>query len=118
MDIQRNAGPDHSKKAFEQRQRSLIDSNRALVRAARSDLRAAAAQRSARMQAAEQNSEVNEAKAAPRDEIHISEAAQRANEPSSAEREARVQELAEEHRMERLHSPERLERAAERLLGG
>jgi hypothetical protein len=85
------------------------------ARSARDDLAAAAAQRAARQKAAEGA----EAKAeAQRDAIEISEAATRSVESSTAEREARVRELAEEHRMERLHNPERIERAAQRLLEG
>jgi len=94
-------GPDRSQRSFEERQRALIDANRALVRAARADLAAVAQARTER-----------------RDQVELSEAALAAHEPSTSEREARVRELAEAHRMERLHTPERLERAAQRLLEG
>ena len=113
MNIQgNNTGPERSKQSYEERQRALIDSNRALVRAAREDLAAVARERLARTR------EQNEASAARRDEVELSAAALSASEPSHAEREARVRELAEAHRMERLHTPERLERAAQRLLEG
>jgi hypothetical protein len=109
MDIQGNHSvPDQPKKAYEQQQRALIDANRALVRAAREDLSAVARERLTRARESR----------ARRDEIELSAAAQAASEPSLAEREARVRELAEAHRMERLHTPERIERAAQRLLEG
>ena len=112
MDIQGNqATPERSKKAYEDQQRALIDANRALVRSARENLTAVAKERA---------SHLPEPRAADtrRDEIRLSEAARKASQPSTAEREARVRQLAEEHRMERLHTPERLERAAQRLLEG
>jgi hypothetical protein len=109
MDIQGNhSGPDGPMSAYEQRQRALIDANRALVRAAREDLSAVARERASR---ARENR-------TRQDEIELSAAARAVSEPSPAEREARVRELAEAHRMERLHTPERIERAAQRLLEG
>ncbi len=122
MDIQSNQpGPDRAKRAYEQQQRALIDANRARVRAARDDLSAAAQQRLANTQAAREQRSTQGAD--PRttsraDELEISAAARAASEPSSAEREARVRELAADHRLERLHTPERIERAAQRLLEG
>jgi hypothetical protein len=118
MDI-RNSGPDRAQQSFEQKQRALIDQNRAFLRAARENLAAIARRQ---LEEVEQRSsgearEVEERKA-HRDEIVLSAAARAALEPSTAEREARVRELAEAHRMERLHTPERLERAAQRLLEG
>lgn len=118
MDI-RQSGIDRAQQSFEQKQRALIDQNRAFVRAARESL---ASVRQAELERVERRSsdetrEVEE-RQAHRDEIVLSAAARAANEPSTAEREARVRELAEAHRMERLHTPERLERAAQRLLEG
>jgi len=112
MDIQGNqATPERTKQAYEERQRALIDANRALVRAARENLAAVARERASRLPDPRPTD-------ARRDEIRLSEAAQKASQPSTAEREARVRQLAEEHRMARLHTPERLERAAQRLLEG
>jgi len=105
----RQAGDPHD--SFEQQQRALIDASRALVRAARQDLAAAAAERKLRLSEARQQPE-------RRDEIRLSAAAIEASASSPAEREARIEELAAAHRMERLHTPERIERAAQRLLEG
>src|SRR5262245_8074393 len=108
MEIQGNpSGPERAQRAYEQQQRELIDSNRALVRAARGDLSAAARERLARLQQAsdERAAHVDETRKSRRDELELSAAARAASEPSSAEREARVRELAEEHRLERLHTP-------------
>lgn len=107
MDIQSHSGPERSKRAFEQRQNELIDTNRALVRAARNNLSTAARARQAEAR-----------REAPRDAIELSAASREVETPSSAEREARIRELTEAHRMERLHTPERIERAAQRLLEG
>jgi hypothetical protein len=96
----------------EQRERALIDANRSLVRSAREDLSAAAKDRLAEMRAAQAET------AARRDELRLSAAAEAASQSQPAEREARVRELAEAHRTERLNTPERIERAAQRLLGG
>jgi hypothetical protein len=118
MDIQgTHSGPDRARQSYEERQRALIDANRALVRAARQSLarhRLADAEhvRSRRDAAAEATSEPS------RDEIRLTQAAEAASEPSTAEREARVRELAEAHRLSQLHTPERIERAAQRLLEG
>jgi hypothetical protein len=88
----------------------LIDANRALVRSARQNLTATAR---------EQLSDSHEARRdAARDEIRLTAAARTASQPSTAEREAHVRELAEAHRLEQLHTPERIERAAQRLLEG
>jgi hypothetical protein len=112
MDIHgANSGIDRSRKAFEDRQRAVIDANRAIVRAARENL---GAQHVAEPK--EQGDVRNDG--SRRDAVELSAAAQAASQPSPAEREARVRELAEAHRMERLHTPERLERAAQRLLEG
>src|SRR5215470_11323224 len=109
MDIQgTQSGPDRARQSFEERQRALIDANRALVRAARDTM--------ARHRTAGADEARDER--ATRDEIRLTAAAENAREPSPAEREARVRELAEAHRMERLHTPERIERAAQRLLEG
>ena len=121
MDIQGNhSGPERSKEAFEARQRALIDSNRALVRAARQNLTAAAKEQLSESSAArdERAARNVESRRDARDEIRLTAAARSASEPSTAEREARVRELAEAHRLEQLHTPERIERAAERLLEG
>lgn len=118
MDI-RQTGTDRAQQSFEQKQRALIDQNRALVRAARDTLASIAKREVADIerQSSGQAGDV-EGREAHRDEIVLSAAARAASEPSTAEREARVRELAEAHRMERLHTPERLERAAQRLLEG
>jgi hypothetical protein len=118
MNIQGNTnGPERAKQSYEQQQRALIDANRALVRAAREELSSAARERLARLRAeGAEHAEVR--RSAQRDEVELSAAARAASEPSNAEREAHVRELAEAHRMERLHSPERIERAAQRLLEG
>jgi len=106
MDIQgTHSGPERARQSYEERQRALIDANRALVRAVRENM---ARQRLANAEHAREE----------RDEVRLTAAAQPASEPSTAEREARVRELAEAHRMERLHTPERIERAAQRLLEG
>src|SRR5262245_29605253 len=122
MEIQGNqSGPERAKRAYEQQQRALIDSNRALVRAAREDLSAAARERLAKLQEARDQraaDTVETRKNARQDELELSAAARAASEPSTAEREARVRELAEAHRLDRLHTPERIERAAQRLLEG
>ena len=113
MNIQPSqSGPERSQQAYEQRQRALIDANRALVRSAREDLVATGRERLARTR--EESARLSET----RDELRLSAASVAASEESHAEREARVRELAEEHRMERLHTPERIERAAQRLLEG
>ena len=112
MDIQGNqATPERSKKAYEDQQRALIDSNRALVRTARENLTSVAKEH------ANRSTEPRPADTR-RDEIRLSEAALKASEPSTAEREARVRQLTDEHRMGRLHTPERLALAAQRLLEG
>jgi uncharacterized membrane protein len=117
MDIQAQSGPERSHQSYEQRQRELINANRALVRQARENLSAVAQERLAESREARRQSA--EALASPRrDALELSAAARAASEPSSAEREARVRELAQAHRMERLHTPERIERAAQRLLEG
>lgn len=111
MDIQgTHSGPERSQEAFEAQQRALIEASRALVRAARQNLTATAR---------EQLSESHESRReAARDEIRLTAAARTASQPSTAEREVRVRQLAEAHRMEQLHTPERIERAAQRLLEG
>ncbi len=118
MDIQGNhSGPERSKETFAARQRSLIDANRALVRAARQNLSTAAKEQLA--DASERTARAAESRRdAARDDIRLTPAAQAARQPSTAEREARVRELAEAHRLEQLHTPERIERAAQRLLEG
>jgi len=119
MDI-RQSGTEQSKQAFEQKQRALIDQNRALVRAARERLSSVTPRERDSIEIsaqADESRELDESRA-HRDEIALSAAARAESEPSTAEREARVRELAEAHRMERLHTPERLERAAQRLLEG
>jgi len=113
MDIQAQGEP---RKAFEQQQRALIDSNRALVRAAREDLAAVAAERNAKLR--ESRERATRETTQRSDELELSAASVAASEASPSEREARVRELAEAHRMERLHTPERIERAAQRLLEG
>jgi hypothetical protein len=119
MDIQgTQSGPDRARQTYEERQRVLIDANRALVRAAREDMarQGLADAESARAERAASAAESR--RAAARDEIRLTPAAQAASEASIAEREARVRELAEARRMEKLHTPERIERAAQRLLEG
>jgi anti-sigma28 factor (negative regulator of flagellin synthesis) len=114
-------GPERSKRTYERQQDTLIDANRALVRAAREDMRAIARQRlSSLREASQQRAEetAQNRESARADSIELSQAAQAAAEPSSAEREARVRELAQAHRMDQLHTPERIERAAQRLLEG
>jgi hypothetical protein len=111
MDIQDHQGPERSKRAFEQTQRARIDANRAIVRAARENLEAVARAQHDRMRTAR-------SVGPRRDVVDLSATARAVSEPSTAEREARVRELADAHRMERLHTPERLERAAQRLLEG
>ncbi len=124
MEIQgRQAGePTRSREMFEEKQRALIDANRARVRAAREDLAAVARERLARLRDARervQTSDGSESRPRERaDAVELSAAALETHEPSSAEREARVRELAEAHRLEHLHTPERIERAAQRLLEG
>ena len=120
MDIQgTNSGPERSKDAFEARQRARIDANRALVRAARQNLSTAAkAQPSSSPEAEHAARSAESRRDAARDEIRLTEAARAASQPSTADREAHVRELTEAHRMERLHTPERIERAAQRLLEG
>ena len=103
-------GPDRSRQTYEELKQALLDANRALVRAANES----------RLSQAEEIAP-EEARAdarARRDAIELSSAAQRFDPPFSAEREARIRELAEAHRLDRLHTPERLERAAQRLLEG
>ena len=119
MDIQNTPGPDHSRRAYEQRQEQ-IDANRALVRSAREDLSAVARRRLANLREAssERLKEAEGSKSARQDAVELSSAARSLSEASPAEREARIRELAEAHRMERLHTPERIERAAQRLLEG
>jgi len=120
MDIQARQAGDLSD-AFEQNQRELIDSNRARVRAARADLAAVADARHARLREARERSaseSAQDVRAVRRDELQLSKGAVAASQADTAEREARVRELAEAHRMERLHTPERIERAAQRLLEG
>ena len=112
MDIQgTHSGLERSRKSYEEQQRALIDAYRALVRGARENLSAAA-----RQQLADSHEARTESRR--RDEIELTSAAQAASQPSTAEREARVRELTEAHRLERLHTPERIERAAQRLLEG
>ena len=119
MDIQgTHSGPERARQSYEERQRALIDANRALVRAARENM---ARQRLADAERAREQRTAGAAEArreTARDEIRLTEAARAASQPSIAEREARVRELTEAHRMERLHTPERIERAAQRLLEG
>jgi hypothetical protein len=118
MDIQgASSGPERAKKAYDQ---ALIDANRALVRAAREDLSSVAAQRQADLREAREQAarDTTTRGRERRDEIELSAAARAASEPSTAEREARIRALADEHRMASLHTPERLERAAQRLLEG
>jgi len=122
MEVNANQpGPESAKRAYEQQQRAVIDSNRALVRAARENLSAAAQQRLANLQEArDQRSAdaVDSRQSARTDELALSAAARAASEPSTAEREARVRQLAEARRLDVLHTPERIERAAQRLLEG
>jgi hypothetical protein len=119
MDIQgTHSGPDRARQSYEEQQRALIDANRALVRAARENLvrqRFAEAERAREERAA---SAAEHRREAARDEIRLTQAAAASRQPSTTEREARVRELAEARSMERLHTPERLERAAQRLLEG
>lgn len=119
MDIQgTHSGPERARQTYEEQQRALIDANRALVRAARENL---ARQRLADAQTTREQRSASAAdsrREAARDEIRLTAAAGAASEPSNAEREARVRELTEAHRMARLHTPERIERAAQRLLEG
>jgi len=116
MEIQ--GRPGDAKASFDQQQRALIDANRALVRAAREDLAAVGRERSSRVREHREQAAQDTRTSSGRDELVLSRAAVEASELSTAEREARVRELAEEHRMERLHTPERIERAAQRLLEG
>jgi hypothetical protein len=122
MEIQsRQAG--EPLRSFEEKQRALIDANRARVRAAREHLSAIAGEQLARLRESRERAlEAAAGRSAPaeaRDALELSEAALAAHEaPAPAEREARVRELAEAHRLERLHTPERIERAAQRLLQG
>jgi hypothetical protein len=114
-------GPERSKRTYEQRQDALIDASRALIRAAREDLGAVARERLAEVRKGleRQVDAAGERREPARtDSIELSDAAQAAEEPSTAEREARVRELTEAHRMDQLHTPERIERAAQRLLEG
>lgn len=117
MDI-RQSGTERTQQTFEQKQRALIDQNRALVRAARERLATVTQRQEDSIEIGSDETRELEERRAHRDEIALSAAARAASEPSQAEREARVRELAEAHRMERLHTPERLERAAQRLLEG
>jgi hypothetical protein len=105
-------GPERARRAYEQRERALIDANRSLVRSAREDLASAAKERLTEVRAAQAES------AARRDELRLSTVADAASTSEPAEREARVRDLAEAYRAERLNTPERIERAAQRLLGG
>ena len=117
----RHSATDRAQQSFEQKQRALIDQNRALLRAARENLASIARRPVDRVELEQDTSDearAVEERSAHRDEIVLSAAARAASEPSTAEREARIRELAEAHRMERLHTPERLERAAQRLLEG
>jgi len=122
MDIQGNQSvPERAKETFEARQRALIDANRALVRAARQNLSSAAIERLTDSREAEVERAARGAESrrdAARDEVRLTPAVQTARQPSTAEREARVRELAEARRLEQLHTPERIERAAQRLLEG
>jgi len=119
MDIQgTHSGPDRARQSYEEQQRALIDSNRALVRSARENMarqRLADAERTREQRAA---GAAETRREAARDEVRLTQPAQAADQPSTAEREARVRELTEAHRMEQLHTPERIERAAQRLLEG
>jgi len=117
MDI-RQSGTERSHQSFEQKQRALIDQNRALVRAARERLVDSTQRQPDSIEIGSEEARELDERRAHRDEIALSAAARGASEPSQAEREARVRELTEAHRMERLHTPERLERAAQRLLEG
>ena len=118
MNIQgSSSGPDRARQSYEDRQRALIDANRALVRAARDVMIRQRVADAARARE-ERTSSADETRQVTRDEIHLTAADGDANQPSPAEREAHVRELAEAHRMERLHTPERIERAAQRLLEG
>jgi len=117
MDI-RQSGTERTQQTFEQKQRALIDQNRALVRAARERLATVSPREQDSIEIGSEEARELDERRTHRDEIALSAAARAASEPSQAEREARVRELAEAHRMERLHTPERLERAAQRLLEG
>ena len=124
MEIQgRQAG--EPQRSFQENQRALIDSNRARVRTAREDLDAIAQERLVRLRASRERAlaaATQESRSSERrDALELSDAALAAHDSGDsapAQREARVRELADAHRMERLHTPERIERAAERLLEG
>jgi len=116
MDIQgTNSGAESARRAYEQRMQAQIDANRALVRASRDAFTPPAQEVSTESQRADAR-KASEG-SSRRDAIELSVAA-RADQPSPAEREARVRELTEEHRAQRLNTAERFERAAQRLLGG
>src|SRR6185436_10098371 len=109
MDIQGNhSGPERSQETFEARQRALIDANRALVRAARQNLTAAAKEQLSEAAARDERAarKVESRRDAERDEVRLTAAARTTSQPSTAEREAHVRELAEAHRLEQLHTPE------------
>ena len=131
MEVQgRQAGePLRSRQVFEQEQRALIEANRSLVRAARDDLSALAHERLSRLRAAREQAVAEEqarrAEASDRrDTLELSAEARALSEsesdgePRETEREQRVTELRAARDAGRLHTPERIELAAQRLLGG
>lgn len=118
MDIQGTQPDSGPRKAFEDRRRALSEANRAFIRAAQEDLYTVSKQRVDAAKVEEKRAPAEASKGARRDALELSAAARAASEATPAEREARIRELTEAHRMARLHTPERLERAAQRLLEG
>ncbi len=132
MEVQgRQAGePTRSRAVFEAEQRALIEASRSRVRDARDHLEALARERltnlrAAREQALAEERAVREARvrgradaAERRDRIELSAEARALSEADASGDERRVAELAEEHRSGALNTPERIERAAQRLLEG
>ena len=91
-------GPE-PRDAHDALQRAVVAASRALARAARAE-------------------RLDQARAkGAEDALELSAATVIEQAPDRAERDSRVSDLAEAHRLDRLHTPERIERAVHNLLG-
>jgi hypothetical protein len=101
-----SSGAESAHQRFERARVELAEANRERIRRARDE----------RVSFAREAVAENRATSPTRDRLDLSAAAERASEPDPA-RSERVAELARLAHTGELHTPERTERAAERLLG-
>ncbi|MEW6073169.1 MAG: hypothetical protein AB1726_11345 [Planctomycetota bacterium] len=109
-------GADEAQQRYREAQLELARANREHVRRAREVLQSLSTRRleRRRLESRAAAEEIRE----PQDQIELSTAARAAASRPDEGRDARVRELAGAHAEGRLNTPDRVERAAQRLLGG